>query len=72
MLNTCTKPINACWNTLCLNRVSNALQPNLPYYVVYFLDFYWRNVVYYIIVQLKKTRLYLCVGGDYFEFEGQI
>ena len=24
---------------MCLNRVSNALYANLPYYLVYFLDF---------------------------------
>ena len=32
-----TKQIKACYNILWLNTVSNALQPYLPYYVVYFL-----------------------------------
>ena len=31
-----TKHIKACYNILWSNTVSNALQPNLPYYVVYF------------------------------------
>ena len=35
-----TKHIKACLNILCLNTVSNALQTNLPYYVVYFWVFH--------------------------------
>ena len=52
--------------------VSNDLKPNLPYYVVHFLDFHLTNVVYDIIVHMHKNRFYLCVGGKHFEFEGQI
>ena len=35
-----TKQIKACYNIMWLNTVSNALQPYLPYYVVYFLVFH--------------------------------
>ena len=49
-----TKQIKACYNILWLNTVSNALQPYLPYYVVYYLVFK-TNVVYDSIVHMLKN-----------------
>ena len=42
------------------------------YYVVHFLVFPLKNVVYDIIVHVHKNSFYLCLGGNHFELEGQI
>ena len=55
-----------------IKQSSKALQPNLPYYVVYFLVFHLTNVSYDITVHVHKNSFYLCVGGNYFELESNI